>query len=134
MMFYVSVLSFISVVLGCLGTCMPCCGWIGSCAHFIVNCAYVVLIIFGSVYRFSASGAICSGDMIKWGADEKEFNANQDFTGVANAPAWAVSSTDKWQYWASSGGFMKFILIIQYITIACMCCCSCCLSCKNKKD
>jgi len=122
MMFWVSVASFVTVVLGCLGTCMSCCGWLGSCTHFCVNVAYLVLIIVGTFYRYTANGAICSGDRIDWN-DSKE----DEFAAIVPANA-------KWQYWNQSGYAMHCILIFQYITIACMCCCSCCLNCKNKKD
>jgi hypothetical protein len=127
MMFWVSVLSFISVVLGCLGTCMSCCGWMGSCAHFLVNVGYVILIIYGTIYRFTDNGAICSGDRLTnvWDADKQVYTYNS----IENVP-----KTAKWQYWHHSGFAMYCILIFQYITIVCMCFCSCCLNCKNKKD
>ena len=133
-MFWVSVLSLISVVLGCLGTCMACCGWLGSCAHCGVNIAYFVLIIFGSLYRFMANGSICSGDNVVYPDGATGNNPNMEIPVGQTVQPWAVKATDKWQYWDKSGDWMYMILIIQYVTIFCMCCCSCCLNCKNKKE
>ena len=61
LMFWVSVASFISVFLGCLGTCVPFYGLMGSAAHFVINWVYFVLMILGCVWRWSSSGIICTG-------------------------------------------------------------------------
>merc|ERR1712160_1233 len=47
MMFWVSVVSLVGVMLG-------------GILHWVGNCAYFILIIVGSVYRWSATGKLCS--------------------------------------------------------------------------
>jgi len=129
LMFCASVASFISVVLGCLGTCVPCCGLTGSWAHFAVNWVYFVLMILGSVWRWSSSGRICSADEFNDAYVAFADSETIDFDVNRGLPDGA-----EWQYWETTGAYLAVMIIFQFLTICCMCCCSFCLHCKNKKD
>ena len=71
MMFWVSVVSLVGVMLGCIGMAVSCCACLGGFLHWVGNCAYFILIIVGSVYRWSATGKLCSGDAIFYGKGEE---------------------------------------------------------------
>ena len=73
----------------------------------------------GSVYRWSETGKVCSGDKIM----EVEINNVND-----------VKASTKWQFWDSSGMMMQYFLILQWILIACMCCCSCMFAGSKKQE
>jgi len=146
-MFWISVVSLASTILGCLGACSAKCGMcacLGGCFHGLTNIAIFIMLILGSVWRWSKTGMACSGDFVTKPVSQggnlciwKEGDvASLKCSKELNGNMWAENKDGlgkvEWQYWNMSGGTMAVILIINYILLICMCFCSCFMPCSKK--
>jgi len=66
-MFWISLISLVSTILACLGACSVkcgCCACLGGCLHAVANIAIFIMLILGSIWRWSNTGRACSGDYV----------------------------------------------------------------------
>ena len=121
MMFWVSCLSVFSVFLGSLGMVVSCFGKIGGFVHGLTNILYLILIVFGSYWRWSNTGRFCSADEIL----QEVCPPNSTSCDPKMNNQFKLPLDANWQYWSNSGFAMSIILFVQYLTIFCLFCCSC---------
>lgn len=61
-MFVISLVSLLAVICGCCGLKKKSCGKGGACLHSLTNFAFFIVLVIGSVWRWSNTGAACSAD------------------------------------------------------------------------